>query len=852
LPALVVLGLPVWSAAAVASPQQIMDSGLVVLVRTAGGGAGSGMVVGTHEVATSCSVLAGATSITVHETWKQPVVRTTEGVPAIVAARDVKGLGCLLFLEAPFWTAPPVEFAPARDIAALLESSAEWRACLLSPTSECVLDEAGKAALGNEPRTRPRPRHAPGWGVENVAAAWRELGNQEKADLLFTDSAVIALDPGYRGAEGWLALALVQFETGDEEAALESLAAVMSEATREWDEAYGRIEFYGRAAAALVEAGAEGAAGDLADEALRLAKAKDGRDRTLRGAAMAQCNAGQVGAAVLTAEAIVDPKERAFALRGIGRTLAESGDLDGAYEVVERIADPYEHSFALAGISQTLAKSGDLDGAYEVTQRIVDATELASTLGSISYGLVRSGDLDGAHEAAQRIVDPELRSSAFRVIGRTLAESGDLDGAYEAAHRMVAGNGRTSLLGDVVAGLVGRGEAARALGVARESSDMEARGRLLAGAAESLAEAGKVREALETAFQIEDSRYRVFALHRVASHQAASGDHEGALRTVERLRSSRVVDRASPSGYESSNTRAFVGALSTVAEILFRAGDVEVALATYERLEQPRDRLFALGEMVAAEPAHIDAAVRAAILELADAVVVDDARGLETLAVVQAAAGDDAGADLTLQEIAARPSVNWKGGDRTDDPTLNPLPADGVLLDIARLQVRAKRFDSALRTVFRIGSGFNRLHLLVHVAEAQAAAGEMGPAQSTFAEAVGLFERLSRAEIHRCCYGTHPLVTAAEALTHGQAKAGQGEQALGTLGRLEVPEGRGDAIQKIVHAASSRGEFGLALRAQSVMRSGRIHEVGCRVEALGYIARALAGLPPGELPTRID
>ncbi len=90
------------------------------------------------------------------------------------------------------------------------------------------------------------------------------------------------------------------------------------------------------------------------------------------------------------------------------------------------------------------------------------------------------------------------------------------------------------------------------------------------------------------------------------------------------------------------------------------------------------------------------------------------------------------------------------------------------------------------------------------------------------------------------------MVWALEAITHAQAKAGLGDQALETLGRLENPERRASfALHKIVHAASSRGEFGLALRAQSVMTNAR-------TEALAYIARALAGLPPGDLPWRID
>lgn len=219
---------------------------------------------------------------------------------------------------------------------------------------------------------------------------------------------------------------------------------------------------------------------------------------------------------------------------------------------------------------------------------------------------------------------------------------------------------------------------------------------------------------------------------------------------------------------------------------------------------------------------------------------------LEDVAVAQAAVGDYARAEFTLQRIATAPRDDRWARDEADGPEFKSLRTDGALARTARAQAGAGNFDEALRTANRVGRGFSRLYLLVEVAEAQAAAGEMWAAQATFAEAVGLFERLSGVPIQRCCAGTHPLVWALEAITHAQAKAGLGDQALETLGRLENPERRASfALHKIVHAASSRGEFELALRAQSVMSSGL-------TEALGYIARGLAGLPPGDLPHRID
>ena len=114
----------------------------VVLVRTAGGGVGNGIVVGANEVATGCSVLAGAAAIIVHEAWKAPVARPAEGVPAILAARDETERACLLFLEEPFWRSPPVELAS------------------FPPPVRCPRRQAESAALHGERGRGVRPDRA--------------------------------------------------------------------------------------------------------------------------------------------------------------------------------------------------------------------------------------------------------------------------------------------------------------------------------------------------------------------------------------------------------------------------------------------------------------------------------------------------------------------------------------------------------------------------------------------------------------------------------------------------------------------------------------------------------------------
>ena len=541
-----------------------------------------------------------------------------------------------------------------------------------------------------------------------------------------------------------MSVALEHLEDGDEAAAREWLVEAKREAERQWDDAYWLLDFYAWAASALVKAGAGGAAADLAGEALELVNDKNGRDRTLGAAARVQAGAGQVRAAIGTAQSIIDAEHRRYVFGEMSRALLESGDLEGGSWVAEQIEDPGYRTYVLERAFATLA---------------------------------------------------------------------------------------------------GRGDIATGLRMVREASDSRTRDALLGEAVDALTEAGEVQAALEFALQIEDSADQASALSWVAESQAEAGSFQEAWRTVEWIKSLEVPARY---GSITCGAEPYCAAVATVAGITARAGDFAAAFAAHELVERPRDRIHVLAEVAVAKEAPGSAVFRAAVLELADSVTVDDTAGLQDIAVAQAAAGDYAGMDVTIQKIAGNTWVDRGSGDLTDDPALNPRRTDASLWRIARVHAAAGSFEEALRSVNRVGSAFGRVYLLAEVAGAQAQAGEPEAARTTLAAAVGLYERLSGAEITRCCAGTHPLIFALEAIGHAQAKAGLLDLALETVGRLEIPEGETSwAVLKIVHAAVVRGDFVFALRAQSVMDNDAI-------EALIYIARGLAGLPPGELPFRID
>ena len=842
-------GAPGGDSVAFASPQRVIDAGLVVLVRTAGGEVGNGIVVGANEVVTSCSVLEGAVSIGVHETWKQPVARPAEGVPAILAARDEEERACLLFLQEPFWRSPPVDFTtdplegtrtadgyrhrliftvsvadgnmltvrrglvgapsnpvdgkaaaalasrpdpspaadrhatplseagagvfdergrlvamialerprndrhrndesqgeaplrpvsvPARDIAPLLELSAEWRACLASPTPDCILAEAERTAI------------ASGWGVDLVATAWKELGDRERAEILLKDDATISPGSGPHGPHDWLAFALVQFEEGDEAGALESLAALKSEATRKWDDAYWRIDFYARAAASLVEVGAAGAAEDLADEALLLVNDRDGRDRTLGGAVRVQASAGQTGAAVSTARLMADGEKRRHAL------------------------------------------------------------------GEASRALVKSGDLEAASWVAGAISDTGYRTYVLQTVAAALAR---------------------------------RGEVARAIHLAGASRSSGARNHSLDAVTREFIGEGEFEAALETALQMDDTWQRVETLRWLARNQAEAGDFQGALSTAENLKPSRASGSEDSPGYNSCQRKAYCGALSYLAEIMAEAGEVERAFAAHERLEEPLDRLLVLAKVAPAVDALGDAEVREAVLELADEVPVDtlsDIRDLEDIAPAQAAVGDHEGAERTLASVArATWSVDYlnasgseRRGHPMSDSKLNAKKTDSAVSGIVRVLRAADDYRGALAAVERLGSVHTRLWHLRAIAEAQAAAGDAEDARLSYAAALNEAERMRGVGLMQT--HTDDRNDSLGRIAYSQVGAGFLQEALETVSQID-PGRRNHNLSRVVHAACSAGQFRYALRVQGLLDDWRDR-------ALVDIARGLAGLPAREL-----
>jgi tetratricopeptide (TPR) repeat protein len=86
--------------------------------------------------------------------------------------------------------------------------------------------------------------------------------------------------------------------------------------------------------------------------------------------------------ALQTAEAIEEPRERAWALRAIAEAMASAGMTQQAQEAfhqalqtAEAIEEPRERAWALRAIAEAMARTGEAEGAAGIMEREIGARE---------------------------------------------------------------------------------------------------------------------------------------------------------------------------------------------------------------------------------------------------------------------------------------------------------------------------------------------------------------------------------------------------------------------------------------------------------------------------------------------
>jgi tetratricopeptide (TPR) repeat protein len=224
--------------------------------------------------------------------------------------------------------------------------------------------------------------------------------------------------------------------------------------------------------------------------------------------ASAQAKAGDVKAAVQTADSISDDFFRVMALVGLSSE------------------EPTEYVELDGGIALAQFRSGDLVGARDtlrkaqaIAESAADAKSKGRSLGLIARALVKMGDLPGAIRMAASIVDDT---------GRDRAEV-DIAIAHAAAGRWI----EAMIVVESIRGDAPRLMALTRLGWARgKARDPEAARKLFS-------------RALEIAKDLkENGEPNRFGAYHVAAAQAESGDYRGARETLRRSRPEGPAEEA--------------------------------------------------------------------------------------------------------------------------------------------------------------------------------------------------------------------------------------------------------------------------------------------------------------------
>jgi RNA polymerase sigma factor (sigma-70 family) len=285
--------------------------------------------------------------------------------------------------------------------------------------------------------------------------------------------------------------------------------------------------------------------------------------------ASAQAKAGDVKAAVQTADSISDDFFRVMALVGLNsEERTEYVELDGG------IALAQFHSGDLVGAQETLRT------AQAIAESAADAKSKGRSLGLIARAMVKMGDLPGAIRMAASIVDDT---------GRDRAEV-DIAIAHAAAGRWIeAMNVVESIRGDAP-----RLVALTRLGLARgKAKDPEAARKLF-------------YRALEIAKDLKENGEpdRSGAYH-VAAAQAESGDYRGARETLRRSRPEGPAEEAAELiamsralagdfsgallclGSLSSSLSTHAQVLSEIVRLQIESGDDQHVLDSVEGFDSP-------------------------------------------------------------------------------------------------------------------------------------------------------------------------------------------------------------------------------------------------------------------------
>jgi tetratricopeptide (TPR) repeat protein len=251
---------------------------------------------------------------------------------------------------------------------------------------------------------------------------------------------------------------------------------------------------------------------------------------------LALCKAGGVEQALLLAEEVRDPSDKARVLTAIARNLFESGDRQQALTVLKRSLElagqengDFMKSIILPDIAFLFADLGDFGQALAVAAKLDDPGTKFEILARKAAALAEMGELEEALKEARAIQEP---GDALGRVAVALARKDDVPKALEVANTIENEYHRGRALVGIAEAQIEAGHVEQALEVLDRlaASDPPFEAGFLVS---SLARSEKLGIALEVASRLKDSSQKVLALVEIAVAQFQAANIEESLQILQ-------------------------------------------------------------------------------------------------------------------------------------------------------------------------------------------------------------------------------------------------------------------------------------------------------------------------------
>lgn len=334
------------------------------------------------------------------------------------------------------------------------------------------------------------------------------------------------------------------------------------------------------------------------------------RDRGLARLARTLAAAGNDGAALAAAEAIVGVDTRVAALidlrlslEGLVAMLA----LERATRDIGAVSEEYRAPL-VADLSAALAALGRRERALEVAMSLPEGEERDRALARVAVALAQRGDHPSARALLESITDEDERAWAYEELARQLAAAGQWNAASNLTGCISAADQRHRALADLAIARAKAGEPVAALAMVRVLAPAE-RARALVLIAPELVARGATRQARAVASEARmlegaesRARYQAALAIALAEHgnlNTAASVVAGIKRPAERARAGAALARALAARHPRRALAVLGDALRAAA-----IGREE----TLRALEQAVPALAALGgvELLRATAAAVD------------------------------------------------------------------------------------------------------------------------------------------------------------------------------------------------------------------------------------------------------